>query len=272
MRRLSICLAIAAALLFGAASAWAQSSPGLVNGQIPTAAQWNGYFAGKQDYNPNAGGCAWAPCQAAVSTAPNALLATGAGGNLSFVTTLPSGLVIPSPSITGTTAFTSLTLSTPLAVGYGGTGAGALTANALIIGNGTSAVQFLPEVNGDCAVGAGGVWTTGSCGSGGGGTVSSVGFSVPASSIFSVTGQPVTTSGTIALATAGTSGGIPYFSSSSQLSSSAALTANLPVIGGGAGVCANRRRALRHYHDIRNYLRHPDFDALRRNRLQRQSD
>lgn len=36
--------------------------------------------------------------------------------------------------------------------------------------------------------------------------------------------------------TSGTSGGIPYFSASSTIASSAALTANLPVIGGGAGV------------------------------------
>ncbi len=34
----------------------------------------------------------------------------------------------------------------------------------------------------------------------------------------------------------GTSGGIPYYSGSTTIASSAALTANLPVIGGGAGV------------------------------------
>lgn len=34
----------------------------------------------------------------------------------------------------------------------------------------------------------------------------------------------------------GTSGGIPYFSATTTIASSAALTANLPVIGGGAGV------------------------------------
>lgn len=33
----------------------------------------------------------------------------------------------------------------------------------------------------------------------------------------------------------GTSGGVPYYSSNTAISSSAALTANLPVIGGGAG-------------------------------------
>lgn len=40
-----------AALIFVAISAvaLAQSNPGFVPGQVPTAAQWNGYFTGKQD-------------------------------------------------------------------------------------------------------------------------------------------------------------------------------------------------------------------------------
>lgn len=66
-------------------------------------------------------------------------------------------------------------------------------------------------------------------------TVSSVGLSVPSASIFAVSGSPVTGTGTLGLLTNGTSGGIPYFSSTSQLNTSAALTANAPVIGGGAG-------------------------------------
>lgn len=82
-------------------------------------------------------------------------------------------------------------------------------------------------------------WTSGTgfgCNtiSGGGGGVSSVGLSMPG--IFSVTGSPVTTSGTLTATASGTSGGIPYFSSGTTLASSAALTANAPVIGGGAGV------------------------------------
>lgn len=48
------------------------------------------------------------------------------------------------------------------------------------------------------------------------------------------TGLPVTMGGTGL--TSGTSGGIPYFSSSTAISSSSALTANAIVIGGGAGV------------------------------------
>lgn len=66
------------------------------------------------------------------------------------------------------------------------------------------------------------------------GTVTSVDLAVPG--IFTLSGNPITTSGTITIAASGTSGGIPYFSGATTLASSAALTANLPVIGGGAGV------------------------------------
>jgi hypothetical protein len=65
--------------------------------------------------------------------------------------------------------------------------------------------------------------------------VTSVGISVPASSLFGTSGTPVTTSGTLGLTTTGTSGGIPYFFDGNTLKTSAALTANLPVFGGGAG-------------------------------------
>lgn len=40
---------IALALALSCCGAFAQSSPGLVYGQVPTAAQWNSYFAAKQD-------------------------------------------------------------------------------------------------------------------------------------------------------------------------------------------------------------------------------
>lgn len=70
------------------------------------------------------------------------------------------------------------------------------------------------------------------------GSVSSVGETVnggPSSGIFTVTGSPVTTSGTLDLGILGTSGGVPYFSSTSILSPSAALTLSRLVLGGGAG-------------------------------------
>jgi hypothetical protein len=82
----------------------------------------------------------------------------------------------------------------------------------------------------------------------GGGSVTSVGLSAPA--FLTVGGSPVTTSGTLALTysgtalpvanggtglTGGTSGGIPYYSGTSALTSSALLAANALVVGGGAG-------------------------------------
>lgn len=66
------------------------------------------------------------------------------------------------------------------------------------------------------------------------GTVSSVAQTFTGG-LISVGGSPVTTTGTLALTVAGTSGGIPYFSSASTWASSAALAANALVIGGGAG-------------------------------------
>lgn len=79
------------------------------------------------------------------------------------------------------------------------------------------------------------------------GTVTSIGETVNGSSssgIFTISGSPVTGSGTINLATAGTSGGIPYFSSGTVLSTSTALTANSPVLGGGAGTAPSTKTFL----------------------------
>jgi hypothetical protein len=54
--------------------------------------------------------------------------------------------------------------------------------------------------------------------------------------IISVAGSPITTSGTLALTVAGTSGGVPYFTSTSTWATSALLAANALMVGGGAGV------------------------------------
>jgi len=69
----------------------------------------------------------------------------------------------------------------------------------------------------------------------GSGSVTSVAQSFTGG-LISVAGSPITTSGTLALTVAGTSGGIPYFSSASTWASSAALAAGAIVLGGGAGV------------------------------------
>lgn len=66
------------------------------------------------------------------------------------------------------------------------------------------------------------------------GTVTSVAQSFTGG-LISVGGSPVTSSGTLALTVAGTSGGVPYFSSASTWATSAALAASAIVLGGGAG-------------------------------------
>jgi len=66
------------------------------------------------------------------------------------------------------------------------------------------------------------------------GTVTSVAQSFTGG-LISVAGSPITSSGTLALTVAGTSGGIPYFSSASTWATSAALTQYGVVYGGGAG-------------------------------------
>ena len=70
--------------------------------------------------------------------------------------------------------------------------------------------------------------------SSGAGSVSSVAESFTGG-LISVSGSPVTTTGTLALTVAGTSGGVPYFSGAATWASSAALTANQIVVGGGVG-------------------------------------
>lgn len=63
------------------------------------------------------------------------------------------------------------------------------------------------------------------------GGVSSVGLSMPG--VFSVASSPITGSGTLTVTAAGTSGGIPYFSSATAMATSAVLTANQLILGGG---------------------------------------
>jgi hypothetical protein len=75
-------------------------------------------------------------------------------------------------------------------------------------------------------------WTT--FNSKGSGSVTSVAQSFTGG-LISVAGSPITTSGTLALTVAGTSGGVPYFSSASTWATSAAFAASSLVLGGGAG-------------------------------------
>jgi len=146
---------------------------------------------------------------------------------------------------TAVTYLTSLTLGSALPIASGGTAAttasGARTSlGATTVGSNfftltnPSAITF-PRMNADNTVSSLDAASFRTAIGAGTGSVSSVGQSFTGG-LISVTGSPVTSSGTLALTVAGTSGGIPYFSSASTWASSNALTANALVIGGGAGL------------------------------------
>ena len=132
---------------------------------------------------------------------------------------------------------TSLTgLTTPLTVAQGGTGQSTYTNGQLLIGNTTGNTLTKATLTQGTGItitnGAGSIIIAST---GGTGTVTSVAQSFTGG-LISVAGSPITTSGTLALTVAGTSGGIPYFSSASTWATSAALAANALMVGGGAGV------------------------------------
>lgn len=144
----------------------------------------------------------------------------------------------------GTSVPGSLTAATSL-----NSGAASGTTGSLVLNGTTSgAVTVKPQdaagtfnfnlpttagSSGQVLTSAGGVaapmtWTTPTTG-----TVTSVAMTVPGG--FSISGSPITGSGTLALAANGTSGGIPYYSGATTMASSAALAQYSVVLGGGAG-------------------------------------
>ena len=140
----------------------------------------------------------------------------GAGTGL---TGTASGLSIGGNAATATSATTATNLA-------GG------AAGSLPYQTSTGVTSMLAAgTNGQVLTLAGGVptWASGASGS-----VTSVAQTFTGG-LISVSGSPITSSGTLALTVAGTSGGIPYFSSASTWASSAALAANALVVGGGAG-------------------------------------
>ena len=186
------------------------------------------------------------------------LASSGAAGG---VTTFSAGTTGLTPS-TGTAG--AITLAGTLAVANGGTGVTTSTGttNAVlsnsptlvtpILGTPTSVTLTnatglplttgvtgnLPvtNLNGGTGASASTFWRgDGSWSAAGTGTVTSVAQSFTGG-LISVAGSPITTSGTLALTVAGTSGGVPYFTSTSTWATSALLAANALMVGGGAGV------------------------------------
>ena len=150
-----------------------------------------------------------------------------------------SGLGVSSFSA-GTTGFTpssattgAVTLAGTLAYSSGGTGLTSYITGDTIYASATNVLSKLPiGTAGQILTVVSGVpsWVTVS----GTGTVTSVAQSFTGG-LISVAGSPITAAGTLALTVAGTSGGVVYFDSGSTWASSALLSANEIMIGGGAG-------------------------------------
>jgi len=166
------------------------------------------------------------------------LLASSAGSTAtvsSVAMSVPAFLSVAGSPIT-TSGTLAVTLSgTALPVINGGTGQTSYTDGQLLIGNTTGntlAKTTLTAGTGVTITNGSGTITIAATGTGG--TVTSVAQSFTGG-IVSVAGSPITSSGTLALTVAGTSGGVPYFTSASTWASSGALTQYGVLYGGGAG-------------------------------------
>jgi hypothetical protein len=210
-------------------------------------------------WQPSTGGVtsvgATAPVASSGGSTPTISLNAGYGDTLNpyasktanFVLAAPNGSAgVPTfraivaadiPTLNQNTTGTAGGLSSTLAVSSGGTGQTTYTDGQLLIGNSTgntlTKATLTAGTNITITNSAGGI-TIAAAGGGGSGTVTSVGQTFTGG-IVSVTGSPITTSGTLALTVAGTSGGVPYFSGATTWASSAVLASNALVVGGGAG-------------------------------------
>jgi len=209
-----------------------------------------------------------------IKTATNVwTLITGmvAGTVTSVALTVPSFLSVSGSPITGSGTFAITLSGTALPIANGGTAATTAqsafdnlspltTTGDTIYYNGTHNARLAIGSTGNVLTVSGGVPTWAAPATSG--TVTSVALSVPSSSLFGVSGSPVTSSGTLGLTTTGTSGGIPYFSSTSQLSSSALLTASQLVLGGGAGTAPSTLAAGTQYQVLTMVASNPAYGAV----------
>ena len=203
-------------------------------------------------YGNGSGGFSNVTIGTGVAFAGGTLSATGSGGTVTSVTgTAPvvsSGGATPAISMAAATTSVNGYLTSTDWNTFNGKGSGTVTSVAALtlgttgtdltstVATGTTTPVITLNVPTASASNRGALsaadWTT--FNSKGSGTVTSVAQSFTGG-LISVAGSPITTSGTLALTVAGTSGGIPYFSSASTWATSAALAASALVVGGGAG-------------------------------------
>jgi hypothetical protein len=203
---------------FSSASAWASSAAltqyGIVYGggagaaPVSTAAGTTG-----QVLTATTGGApTWSNASAGTVTSASVTAGNGFAGTVATSTTTPA--ITISTNVTGLlfgngTAMAAATISSPLSYSAGTLSIPVASASA----NG-----YLSSTD----------WTTFNSKGSGSGSVTSVGFTGGIISVSTATTTP-------ALTVAGTSGGIPYFSSGTAWASSGALTQYALVLGGGAG-------------------------------------
>jgi hypothetical protein len=101
---------------------------------------------------------------AASSISPANLVCNGSVSGTGFTNLVNNGLSAPGPignATPNTGAFTTLTLTNKLAVAQGGTGLATLTANNVILGNGTSTPTFVaPGTSGNVLTSNGTTWAS----------------------------------------------------------------------------------------------------------------
>ena len=197
------------------------------------------------DGSPTAGGVAYGTGPALAVSAAGTLgqvLTSGGAGAPTWATdaggSVTSVSVVSANGLAGTVATAT---STP-AITLSTTITGLLKGNGTAISAAASGTDYAPATSGtsilygnaaggfsNVTIGTGVSFAAGTLSAtGSGGTVTSVSFTGGIVTVATPTTTP-------ALTVAGTSGGIPYFSSASAWASSAALAAGSLVLGGGAG-------------------------------------
>lgn len=168
-----VLIAAIAAILLSPATSWAQTSG--YCGMVTACPQATLPLTGSEVLSLVQGGVTkQAPLSAIVGSSGIQAINGTAGQILASTTnsvttlSLPSTITLPltfsgQANFTGGLQIGGTSLTIPFPVSIGGTGRNALTTNALLAGNGTSAVNLIAEVDNDCLVGTAGAWAPGSC-------------------------------------------------------------------------------------------------------------
>jgi hypothetical protein len=155
---------------------------------------------------------------------------SGGGSVTSVALSAPAFLSVSGSPITTSGTLALSYSGTALPIANGGTGNTTIPATSIFVANSANTLTTVtPTASQSIRINSGGTAWEAYTPSASTGTVSSVGWTGGIVSIADATTTP-------AFTIAGTSGGIPYFSSGTTWATSAALAANALVIGGGAGV------------------------------------